>query len=280
MIKKLIFTFILSETLLFGAEVSVFGAGNLDSKTPYGLTKSEQHILQNKKDIKKLNNRISTSFEESDSVMERIEGLESIVEGDSSSIYKIKRELKNIKNDIARNKLVTEQLLNDHKVLSLKHEREIEELKININAIAQLLKKYNTNLSKNRKKSNKPNKSNKSIFNEAIQMFKKDQLSSSLPKFKYLIAKNYKPATSNYYIGEIHYFKKRYEKALGFYKKSISLYSKASFTHRLLYHSAVSFEKIKDYDNAKDFYNTLIQMYPKSKFIKSAKANLKNLESN
>jgi TolA-binding protein len=277
MIKKLIFTFILSETLLFGAEVSVFGAGNLDSKNPYGLTKSEQHILQNKKEIKRLNDRISTSLEEGESVMERVEGLESIVEGDSSSIYKIKRELKNIKNDIARNKLVTEQLLNDHKVLSLKHEREIEELKININAIAQLLKKYNTNLSKNRKK---PKKSNKQIFNEAVKMFQKDQLSSSLPKFKYLIAKNYKPATSNYYIGEIHYFKKRYEKALGFYKKSISLYSKASFTHRLLYHSAVSFEKIKEYENAKDFYNTLIQMYPKSKFIKSAKANLKKLESN
>jgi TolA-binding protein len=277
MIKKLIFTFILSETLLFGAEVSVFGAGNLDSKNPYGLTKSEQHILQNKKEIKRLNDRISTSLEEGDSVMERVEGLESIVEGDSSSIYKIKRELKNIKNDIARNKLVTEQLLNDHKVLSLKHEREIEELKININAIAQLLKKYNTNLSKNRKK---PKKSNKQIFNEAVKMFQKDQLSSSLPKFKYLIAKNYKPATSNYYIGEIHYFKKRYEKALSFYKKSISLYSKASFTHRLLYHSAVSFEKIKEYENAKDFYNTLIQMYPKSKFIKSAKANLKKLESN
>jgi len=277
MIKKLIFTFILSETLLFGAEVSVFGAGNLDSKTPYGLTKSEQHILQNKKDIKKLNSRISTSFEESDSVMERIEGLESIVEGDSSSIYKIKRELKNIKNDIARNKLVTEQLLNDHKVLSLKHEREIADLRNAINSIAKHLKKYGSSGSK---KQSKPVKSNKQVFNEAVKMFEKDQLSSSLPKFKYLIAKNYKPATSNYYIGEIHYFKKRYEKALGFYKKSISLYSKASFTHRLLYHSAVSFEKIKDYDNAKDFYNTLIQMYPKSKFIKSAKANLKKLESN
>ena len=275
MIKKFIFTFILSEALLFGAEVSVFGAGNLDSKNPYGLTKTEQHILQNKKDIKRLNSKISSSLDNSDSIIERIEGLESIVEGDSSSIYNIKRELKGIKDGVARNKLVIEQLLNDYKALSIKHDSEIENLKSTIKAIAIHLKKYGSSSTKKHKKSKK---SNKQVFDEAVKLFQKDQLSASLPKFEYLIAKNYKPATSNYYIGEIKYFKKQYEDALAFYKKSISLYSKASFTHRLLYHSAVSFEKIKDFQNAKDFYNTLIQMYPKSKFIKSAKANLKRLE--
>ena len=36
------------------AEPSAFEAGNLDSDTPYGLTKDEKYIWQNKQDIKKL----------------------------------------------------------------------------------------------------------------------------------------------------------------------------------------------------------------------------------
>jgi hypothetical protein len=39
---------LLSAAALGAAEPSAFGAGNLDSPAPYGLTPSEKHILKNK----------------------------------------------------------------------------------------------------------------------------------------------------------------------------------------------------------------------------------------
>jgi TolA-binding protein len=261
-------------TSAFCAEVSVFGAGDLSSDKPYGLTKTEQFIYNNKKEIQKLNSNFFGYKEQNELILERIEGLESIVEGDSNSIYEIKKEIKLLKDEIERNKLVSEQLLNDYKNLSLKQSKEYEELKANIQAIALHLKKYTEE--KTTKTTKK--KSNKTIFNEAVALFKKDHFSKAIPMFEYLISKKYMPATSNYYLGEIHYFRKKYNEALAYYKTSITLYDKASFTHRLLYHSAVSFEQINDHKNAMDFYRTLIELYPKSKFIKPAKANLKKLE--
>ena len=39
---------------LVAAEPSAFGAGNLDSTSPYGLTSSEKAVLENKKSLKKV----------------------------------------------------------------------------------------------------------------------------------------------------------------------------------------------------------------------------------
>ena len=38
-------TFLFSTSILFSQEVSVFGAGDLESSNPYGLTSSERVIL-------------------------------------------------------------------------------------------------------------------------------------------------------------------------------------------------------------------------------------------
>ena len=50
--KKIVFSFISASFLL--AEPSAFEAGNLDSPNPYGLTKDEKYILENKRNIQKL----------------------------------------------------------------------------------------------------------------------------------------------------------------------------------------------------------------------------------
>ena len=49
MIKKLLLSSILVSSTLTANEVSVFGAGDLDSKNPYGLNSAEKNILKNKK---------------------------------------------------------------------------------------------------------------------------------------------------------------------------------------------------------------------------------------
>jgi TolA-binding protein len=54
------------------------------------------------------------------------------------------------------------------------------------------------------------------------------------------------------------------------------LYDKAKYLPKLLLHSAISFKKIGDNENAKNFYNTLIEIYPKTKEAKEALRKLKH----
>jgi TolA-binding protein len=67
----------------------------------------------------------------------------------------------------------------------------------------------------------------------------------------------------------------KYKEALAYYKKSITLYpKKASFTDRLLYHTAISFLKLNQGKNARLTFEKLIKDFPKSKYAKLAKKEL------
>ena len=100
---------------------------------------------------------------------------------------------------------------------------------------------------------------------------------SAIPKFEKLIEVNYKPAENNYYLGDMLFKRKKYDQAIVHFKKSAMLNDKASYMPTLLLNSAISFENTKDKDNAKNFYSTLIELYPNSKEAKTAKTNLNKL---
>ena len=51
-ISKVLFLLVLSVGFLNSKEVSVFGAGDIDSSSPYGLTNAEKVIYKNTKKIK------------------------------------------------------------------------------------------------------------------------------------------------------------------------------------------------------------------------------------
>eukprot|EP01156_Anaeramoeba_ignava_P003501 Anaeramoba_ignava/a222902_30.p2 GENE.a222902_30~~a222902_30.p2 ORF type:complete len:159 (+),score=0.43 a222902_30:2-478(+) len=121
-------------------------------------------------------------------------------------------------------------------------------------------------------------KDNGEILDEAIALFKKDYFTKAIPMFEHLVAENYKPATSNFYLGEMWYYRKKYDDAISYFKTSAMLYDKASYMPKLLLHSAISFEKIKDFSNAANFYNSLIDIYPDSKEAKVAVKNLSNIK--
>lgn len=78
------------------------------------------------------------------------------------------------------------------------------------------------------------------------------------------------PARSNYYLGEIAYKKEQWRTAIKHYKISIDLYDKADYIPKLLYHTAISFDKIGEPSNANPFYNALKTNYPNSKEAKAA----------
>jgi TolA-binding protein len=89
--------------------------------------------------------------------------------------------------------------------------------------------------------------------------------------FEYLVENRYKPAESNYILGQMWFVRKDYEKVIGYFKTSALLYDKGYWMPQLLLNSAISFQSTKDIDNASKFYNTLIQAYPDSKEAAEAK---------
>ncbi len=95
-------------------------------------------------------------------------------------------------------------------------------------------------------------------------MYRKKYYTKSFPLFVELAEKSYKPATTNYYLGEISYYKKRYSDAIVYYKKSVGYYDKASYMPTLLLHTGISFEKLNDDENKEKFLNALLSSYPNS----------------
>lgn len=321
--RLLLSTLIFTSTLSFANEQSAFGAGNLDSKNPYGLNSAEKNILKNKKTLGNIDSKVKDVKYTVESINERIDGLESIYEGDSQklneSVLKINEIIKKVEenstltekhtSDIEDLKSVTSQMLTMQEefaksIANLKKavsklsnttntinktyisEKEFKSnmnqfiTRAEFNALKNSLGVKTSNKTKTNTKTKKISSSTdkKSMMDEAIRLFKKDYFSKAIPMFEDLIAANYKPATNNYYLGEIWYYRKKYDDAIRHFKTSAMLYDKASYMPKLLLHSAISFEKTKDFSNAANFYSSLIDIYPDSKEAKTATKNLSNIQ--
>ncbi len=321
--KKYLISSLIISTLGLGEEVSVFGAGNLNSDNPYGLNSSEKHILKNQKKISNLSSKVNDINFLIDSMKKRLEGLESIYEGDSSklntTVLKVNELMKKVdisselssKNsrETEEIKNVSEQLIDMKTKTDKEMKQSIRTLKKALSKISKLVNKINSeyisssefkknmkqfvtraefNALKNSlgiktnqetsKKEKKLTKKDKAILLKKAKLeFSKQHFKYAIPKFEKLIEENYKPAQSNFYLGEMWYVRKKYDLAISHFKKSAILYDKAAYMPTLLLHSAISFEKIGDNENAKNFYSTLVDIYPKTKESKIAKKNLSKL---
>ena len=119
--------------------------------------------------------------------------------------------------------------------------------------------------------------SNSSKYISAVKLYNKKQYSKAKPIFKALAKSSYKKAPTNYYLGEIAYFTKRYEDAIFYFKKSAGLLSKASYMHILLLHTAISLEKVGDRGEAKKFYQNIVDNYSNNSSVSIAKIRLDKL---
>jgi TolA-binding protein len=263
------------------AETSAFGAGSLDSDNPYGLSESEKIIFENKKRIRFQEQKISE-------LSEQIEGMRSVIESvsvklgrtgeriselDKQSVDIAQSELETIKNDISELKRVQSE--NYQKINSVLKKLSSMIDKIDSDYVTHQELQSTTTV---KKKSNKPKKrsklSNSQKLKDAVALYRKDYYTKAQPIFMELAEKSYKPATTNYYLGEISYYKKRYSDAIVYYKKSVGYYDKASYMPTLLLHTGISFEKLNDYENRDKFLHALISSYPNSSEAKIAKDHL------
>lgn len=78
------------------AETSVFGAGDLNSATPYGLTSTEKVIVKNKENLKENEKRIKKVDSQLNDLFERVEALQSLIDGDGKRLNELKLNLNKI----------------------------------------------------------------------------------------------------------------------------------------------------------------------------------------
>ncbi|MBD3798233.1 MAG: tetratricopeptide repeat protein [Epsilonproteobacteria bacterium] len=290
---------------LYSNEPSAFGAGDLTNPNPYGLTPNEQALLETKKNLQKVVVTSNNQANQVDSLRERLDGLQSIVESIGRKAQENKIALEQFKQESLNLQKNREEYDKRVQTLIEKNAQDIEKLNLVSVELSKLLDAINKNyitkdefnnlvvelnnfkslVSKEIKSSGSESArsdldtmSRADVMKKANEYYSSKNYTKSIEYFSYLIEKNYKPAQSHYMIGEMYYYRKDYSDAIAYYKKSASLYQKASYMPVLMLHTAVSMEKTGDKENAINFYNAVIAKYSDTKAAQEAKRYLEALK--
>ncbi len=269
---------LLGSTLLY-AEYGDYGYDNYPSENVYQEPQprksipAKQVIIQNRKSITALKRRVND-------LEERISGLTSLIEGLNETIAEMKmgNALSTRTTGENDNTALIKELgvmidkINASYVSKEELQRVLDGKKIP--SAKRGVKKPSNNEPANE---SFEGKSTAKLYSEGVRLFVKQRYDEAEKRFKITDTKGYKPAASNYYLGEIAYYTKKYEDAIFYYKKSVSLYDQASYIDVLLLHTAISLEKTGDKAQAKTFYKNIITNYPDKKSAKIAKKRLQKL---
>ncbi len=289
--KKVLLLSCLIPIFSLANEPSAFGAGDLSSSNPYGLTSSEKVLLETKKNLHKIAVKSNNQENELDSLRERIDGLQSVIESLSRKAQKNKINIQK-RNELStfRYKSSSEyenrlsQSIEEQKVLlkeisSLVYtinklyvsKKEFNSLVYDVNKLKKLVGKKHKLRVKHTRKSSSSKKSSQVLYNEAARFYKKKYYTKAIANYEILIKRKYKPAFSHYMIGEMYYRRKNYSNAIFYYKKSSSLYSKAPYMPNLMLHTAVSMKRTGDNAHANIFFEAVVAKYPNSAEARDAR---------
>ena len=298
--RILFFSIVLLPLVVLSNEPSAYGAGDLDSKAPYGLSSSEKKILQNNEKVANLSQSVG-------SVNEQYEGVRSIMDGYGNKIAKMDErirllektndELKTENNQLKEYVAEGRKLQNDNQ----------EKIKVVLGELSSLIDSINKNYvpkdkfdqlanevrgkssgkvttvtpdttKKETAKDSKPvaskelsTKDSATLIKEADDLYGKKSYNEAKTLYGELLNRNYKPAKVNFNLGEIAYTQKSYTSAIEHYKTSISLVEKAAYAPTLLFHTGSSFEKLSKNKEAQAFYKALKDTYPDSPEAKKIK---------
>ncbi|MBT8343864.1 MAG: hypothetical protein KJO45_04020 [Sulfurovum sp.] len=252
-----------TSTLLVHAEPSVYGFG---SDEP---TNDPKTSVSSKGTISSLQQHIAQQDE-------RIDGLTTIIEGLSASLNELQSGGSNtssMEGNDPSNTALLKKLASMIDEINANYVTK-EDLQDAMGKKSTVQPSINAS---NTKKESLQGTSNAKLYSEGVRYFVKKRYDEAQKRFTITDTKGYKPAASNYYLGEIAYYTKKYEDAIFYFKKSAGIYDKASYIDTLLLHTAVSLEKSGDKGQAKAFYENIIENYAGKKTAKIAKERLKKL---
>lgn len=305
--KKIISVVLLGTTFIY-AETSAFGAGNLTSNSPYGLTSNEK-IFKEKLDT--LSNEYSQVNATINQTNERLEGLQSMLEGinaqyskSNSRLSQLETGRENFENNFTLELQNLKKYVEESRKIQDTHNKQVKKIlaelsslvdSINANYVAKNeFNDLNSSPKKNftpnsviiddnltsdtneELKENKPideswkKKKSSEILDLAIKDSNNNLFDEAKAKLNHLISINYKPARATFWLGEIEYKQKNYNNAIVYYKKSSAISTKGNYIPKLLYHTAISLDKVGDTKSANGFYKALKTSYPNSPEAKAS----------
>lgn len=250
-------------SLLYAYEPSVYGAGDINSANPYGLTQTEKSILENKKTLQMLYNKMTEQ-------QRKIDGLTTVIEGQNREILELKEQLK---SQLDQQKASS---VDDNRTYSMLLELgqsidRINNTYVTRDELQNVLAGSRPSPSVGSPALGSPLGSSSidanpaDIYRKGVQLFSTRSYAAAKTRFEEMVAINYKPAASNYYLGEIAYYTHNYQDAVAYYKLSASLYDQASYMDVLFLHTAIALDKSGEKEQARSFYQHVIDTYPNKK---------------
>jgi len=218
---------------------------------------------KNSRDILILKQQISQ-------LKEKIEGLNTIIQGQNNEIAALRQKSNNNLEDIIN------QLSQRIATLESKQQAQVQVVQKartqtnSESAVAEPVAKVQKKTEK--KKSSIPSKK---LFKTSVIDYTKKRYTKAKEGFKELLNRGYKKASVNYYLGEIAYKRGRYKEAISYFQQSATLNDSANYMDKLLLHTAKSLRKIGKGEDAKIFFKAVVDGYPGSKTAKEAKRYLK-----
>ncbi|MBV5321787.1 MAG: hypothetical protein JZU62_08875 [Sulfuricurvum sp.] len=277
---------------LFASEPSVFGAGDLNSHNPYGLTHEEKLILENKKEIQTVMQKNSAQNAKVETVSERLDGMQGILEGlgqrsneQGLVLQKLQEKVLSESNttssvdDISKQVAANTENIAQFKTLLEELSHVVDELNNNYvskEQFAALIKQLKVNLPDSAVSSAKM--SNSSLEKEANRLYGEKKYAEAQKYFEQMVQKKYKASEALFMIGETQFERKGYKEAVSSYKESASRNEKALYMPTLLLHSGISMERSGESATAKAFYQATISKYSGTGAAKEAQERLSKLK--
>lgn len=261
---------------VYAEEVSVFGGGSVNSGV-YNYDNQPSDYNNN-------TNKSNDNYEPAPSeTQESIDGIRSLLDGINANNRKLNSRIDDLENSVKASDFNVSEEISALKALieqnKIEQDEKIRKLAAAIGGGSAIVDSKSAQSSKSVKKSNddqgegKVNSDDKGpadVLVDADKFYKDKNYDKARDAYATLVKKNHKPAYSNYMLGEVAYATKNYKDAIPYYQNSVSLNGKANYMPRLLYHTAISLDKIGDTANANKFYQALKQAYPDSKEAKAA----------
>ena len=228
-------------TTLFGSEVSVFDAGNININTPYGLTENEKVLFEQREQIQKLTRDIAQMRSAYEQLESQMEGVRSVLDGTASKVGQSDAQARtlgtrveeldnNISSLATQLSTLRELAQQTREVQETNNERvrtvlgEISSLidsinsnyapKTQVDALAQKVEALENRKSVSNGTESLESKEGAVLMKEALEHFEAGQLNESKVRYQILVDKNYMPARSNYYLGEIAYKQEQWRTAM------------------------------------------------------------------
>ncbi|MBK1971327.1 hypothetical protein JG677_00235 [Campylobacter sp. TTU-622] len=308
--KKILSVALLIGATFVYAENSAFGAGDLTNNSygltqNEKTIKQKLDTLNN--NYSEINARINEANERIEGLQSAIEGINSQYTKINSRLNQseenyenlennLTQEINNLKSYVEESRKIQENNNKQFKKVLAElstlvdsintdyvSKKEMEKNYNNINVIPQ--KDINTTSTIENNQSSKitpeeqkeivydeswKKENNNKILDLAILDLNQNKFEEMKLKLNYLLQKHYKPARVNFYFGEIEYKQKNYNNAIVFYKKSSAISTKGDYFPKLLYHTAISLDKIGDPKTANGFYKALKTNYPNSPEAKAS----------